>query len=137
MFTLKKHNWLIIVLFSVIMPTSWAADSSEAITILLNEAKEFYDNKENEQAAALIERALRISPRNPILWHNLAGVRLQQEQWERAASLAAKSNALAVKNTMLRVRNWVVIAIACEGLGDVDCANESRRRARTLAVAIQ
>ena len=133
MFTLKKHNWFIIVFCLFITPASLAADSSSAIKALLEEAKEFFVKGESEQAAALIERALRISPKNPVLWHNLAGVRLQQEQWSRAASLAAKSNSLAVKKTMLRVRNWVVIALACEGLGDADCANEARKRARTLA----
>ena len=133
MSTLKKHRWLVVTFYLFIAPASLAADSSSASTILLKEAKEFFVNKEIEQAAALIERALRISPKNPVLWHNLAGVRLEQEQWSRAASLAAKSNSLAVKKTMLRVRNWVVIALACEGLGDAKCANESRKRARTLA----
>jgi len=108
-------------------------DSSSAIESLLTEAQDFYEKKEHEQAAALLERALRINSRNAVLWHNLAGVRLKQEQWSRAASLAAKSNALAVKNVDLRVRNWIVIALACEGLGDADCAAEARRRAYILA----
>jgi len=133
MSTLKKYSCFSLIFCLLITPTSFAADSSSAITTLLEEAKEFFEKKEYEQATALIERALRISPKNPVLWHNLAGVRLQQEQWNRAASLAAKSNSLAVKNTMLRVRNWVVIALACEGLGDPDCAEESRKRARILA----
>jgi len=109
------------------------ADTSSAVISLLNEAKRHYEEGENEQAAAILERALRIDPRNPILWHNLAGVRLQQEDWQRAASLAAKSNALAVQDKWLRVRNWIVIAAACEGMGDTECALEARRRAQALA----
>ncbi|EIJ42514.1 hypothetical protein BegalDRAFT_1635 [Beggiatoa alba B18LD] len=109
------------------------ADPTKAVSELLMEAKKSFEEGQSEQAAALLERALRIDPRNPILWHNLAGVRLQQEDWSRAASLAAKSNALAVENKALRVRNWVVIALACEGLHDLDCTKEARNRARALA----
>jgi len=108
-------------------------DSSAAVVALLNEAEAQFEAGESEQAAALLERALRINPRNPILWHNLAGVRLQQEDWERAASLAAKSNAIVVDDKWLRVRNWIVISLACEGMGDAKCAQEAQRRARALA----
>ena len=71
------------------------------------------------------------------MWHNLAGVRLQQEDWKRAASLAQKSNSYAteknVKLSWLRVRNWVIVSLACEGMGDADCANEAKKRAHILA----
>jgi Tfp pilus assembly protein PilF len=108
-------------------------DASSAISSLINDAKKHFEAGESEQAAALLERALRIDPRNPILWHNLAGVRLQQEDWSRAANLASKSNSFAAESKWLRVRNWVVIALACEGMGDKNCAQEARKRARVLA----
>jgi tetratricopeptide (TPR) repeat protein len=107
--------------------------SPSAVVTLLTEAKSHFDAGENEQSAALLERALRIEPRNPVLWHNLAGVRLRQEDWARAASLAAKSNAFAVENKWLRVRNWIIIALACDGMGNHECARESRKRAWALA----
>ncbi len=109
------------------------ADSASAVTALLTEAKVYFEEGQHEQAAAKLERALRIDPRNPVLWHNLAGVRLQQDDWGRAASLAAKSNALAVENKWLRVRNWIIIALACEGMNDTSCGLEARKRARILA----
>ena len=121
---------LLLILFSQPL---WADDSRAAVIALLREAKIFYEEGQSEQAAALLERALRIDPRNPVLWHNLAGVRLQQQDWVRAASLAAKSNSLAVDNKWLRVRNWVLVAQACEGMGDMDCTAEARNRARALA----
>ena len=43
-------------------------------------------------AAATLERALRIEPRNPRLWHELARVRLKQGQFAQAESVAARSN---------------------------------------------
>ncbi|NJO14625.1 MAG: tetratricopeptide repeat protein [Thioploca sp.] len=115
-------------------------DSTSAVESLLNEAKTYYEMKQFEQAAALLERALRIDPRNPILWHNLAGVRLAQEDWKRAANLATKSNTLAGSNDNykeLRLRNWVIITQACEGMGDFNCAQEARNRAQALARALQ
>lgn len=108
-----------------------------AVATLLQESKKHFDEKQFEQAAAVLERALRIDPRNAVLWHNLAGVRLQQENWERALSLAARSNDMAVDkgidNRWLRIRNWTVIALACEGMKDVECAREARSRAHILA----
>lgn len=115
-------------------------DSTSAVESLLNEAKTYYEMKQFEQAAALLERALRIDPRNPILWHNLAGVRLAQEDWKRAANLATKSNTLAGSNNNykeLRLRNWVIITQACEGMGDFNCAQEARNRAQALARALR
>jgi len=106
---------------------------SDAVETLLKQAKEQFDQHETEQAAALLERALRIEPRNSILWHNLAGVRLRQEDWQRAANLAAKSNTLAGDNKWLRVRNWIITALACEGMGDKECVQEARVRSKALA----
>lgn len=117
-------------------PASAPSDSTAAIQSLLREAKQNFDSNQNEQAVALLERALRIDPRNSVLWHNLAGVRLQQQDWARAANLANKSNSLAVDNKWLRVRNWVVIALACEGMADMECAKESRKRAKALAATV-
>ncbi len=108
-------------------------NTSNAVNALLVEAKTHFERNEFEQAAAKLERALRIDPRNPILWHNLAGVRLKQEDWKRAASLAAKSNALAVNDNWLQVRNWMLISWACEGMGDNECAKAALNRARQLA----
>src|SRR6185503_10544996 len=57
-------------------------------------------------AAASIERALRIEPRNPRLWQELARVRLQQGQFEQVDSVAARSNAVAGSDNALRAENW-------------------------------
>ena len=58
-----------------------------------------------ERAAALLERALRIEPRNAQLWHRLAQVRLQQGQYHLAESLAKKSSALARDDIELQEKN--------------------------------
>ena len=69
-------------------------------------------------AAATIERALRIEPRNPRLWQELARVRLKQGEYAQAESVAARSNSWAGSDNTLRVENWRLIAQAREARGD-------------------
>lgn len=142
--TLKKYDCIILgILIGLNLNTAMAnasatlpylkVDTSAAVIALLDQAKDYFSAGENEQAAATLERALRIDPRNPVIWHNLAGVRLEQEDWQRAASLAARSNTFVVDNKWLQVRNWVVIGLACEGMGDRQCVQEAKKMAYALA----
>ena len=80
-------------------------DAGRATTSLL--AKVDLQEKEAhwERAAALLERALRIEPRNAQLWYRLARIHLQQGQYHRAISLAEKSNALARDDAELQMKN--------------------------------
>lgn len=80
-------------------------DTRRATTSLLAKADTQEKAKHWEQAAALLERALRIDPRNANLWHRLASVRLQQGQYRLAESLAQKSNALAPDDVELQQKN--------------------------------
>jgi Tfp pilus assembly protein PilF len=68
-------------------------------------------------AAASLERALRIEPRNPRLWHELARVRLKQGQYAQAESMAARSNAWAGSDSTLREENQRLIEQAREAAG--------------------
>src|SRR6185436_17380740 len=69
-------------------------------------------------AAASIERALRIEPRNPRLWQELARVRLQQGEYAQVESVAARSNSWAGADRALRAENWRLIAQARQARGD-------------------
>jgi len=69
-------------------------------------------------AAASLERALRIEPRNPRLWQELARVRLQQGDYVQAENVAARSNSWAGSDSALRAENWRLIAQAREARGD-------------------
>jgi tetratricopeptide (TPR) repeat protein len=83
-------------------------------------------------AAASIERALRIEPRNPRLWQELARVRLQQTEYAQAESMAARSNSFAGSDNALRAENWRLIAQAREARGDPDGARTARDAAEKL-----
>ncbi|HLF39486.1 MAG TPA: tetratricopeptide repeat protein [Burkholderiales bacterium] len=84
-------------------------------------------------AAATLERALRIEPRNPRLWQELARVRLKQGDYAQAESVAARSNTWAGDDSGLRAENWRLIAQAREARGDTAGARaalESAERQR-------
>ena len=68
-------------------------------------------------AAASLERALRIEPRNPRLWHELAKVRLKQGEYAQAESMAARSNSWAGSDSALREENQRLIEQAREAAG--------------------
>lgn len=80
-------------------------------------------------AAAQIDRALRIQPKNPELWHVLAEIRLRQNQPGLAVDLAKKSNSLAKSNIDLIKSNWRIIADARRQQGDGIGAQEALEKA--------
>ena len=103
-----------------------------AVIALLTEADGYAKAGRGEQAAASLERALRIEPKNALLWHRLAVIRLQQGQWEQAVTLARKSNALSGRDHELQSGNWEVIAKAYEALGEGDKAKDAWEKVKNL-----
>lgn len=83
--------------------------TSQTVIALLGQAKHQQQSGYPERAAAILERALRIEPKNAQLWHRLALLRLQQGQLALAQSLAAKSNALIDGDPRLRNKNQTII----------------------------
>src|SRR6266704_2919492 len=96
-------------------PESAARTETIAIASLLDGARA-------ATAAASLERALRIEPRNPRLWQELARVRLKQGDYAQAESTAARSNSWAGGDGGLRAENWRLIAQAREARGDAEGA---------------
>jgi predicted Zn-dependent protease len=83
-------------------------------------------------AAASLERALRIEPRNPRLWQELARVRLQQGDFTQAENLAQRSNTWGGTDNRLRADNWRLIAQARQARGDADGARKAQELAEQL-----
>ena len=82
---------------------------SGTVIALLNQAREQQRSGKPERAAAVLERALRLDPKNAQLWHELAQIRLQQGQLSLAESLAAKSTSLADDDESLKRSNDTLI----------------------------
>jgi len=79
-------------------------------------------------AAAGLERALRIEPRNPRLWLELARVRLAQGDSRQAESLATRALSFAGGDNRLRAIGWGLISEARQGRGDDAGAMEADKR---------
>ena len=98
-------------------PQVVARAESPAIAGLLESARSDAAAGRLGSAAASLERALRIEPRNPRLWHELAKVRLRQADYSQAESLAARSNTYAGTDAELRSANQKIIADARSARG--------------------
>lgn len=90
-------------------PEAPAAKENVAIAGLMETARADAAAGRLVQAAGSLERALRIEPRNPRLWHELAKVRLRQGDTAQAANLAARSNSFAGSDAQLRAANQGII----------------------------
>ena len=90
-------------------PEPPAVKENVAIAGLMDSARADAASGKLVQAAATLERALRIEPRNPRLWHELARVRLRQGDGDQAANLAARSNSFAGGDSQLRAANQAII----------------------------
>jgi len=80
-------------------------------------------------AAATLERALRIEPREAYLWNRLARVRMEQGLHSQAGNLAERSNSLAGDEAPLKQDNWGMIAVSRRAGGDLEGATEAERKA--------
>jgi Tfp pilus assembly protein PilF len=103
-------------------PATAAPTESIAIAGLMESARADTSAGRLANAAASLERALRIEPRNPRLWQELARVRLKQGDYAQAESTAARSNSWAGGDAALRAENWRLIAQAREARGDAEGA---------------
>lgn len=110
-------------------PSASPAPQPPAVVALLDNAGRQEKSGKLEAAAATLERAVRVDPRNPLVWHRLARVRLAQEQWKAAANMATKSNSLAGGDVALQRRNWSLIAEARQRMGDSAGARAARAKA--------
>lgn len=103
-----------------------------AVLALLDNALQQSDQGQLDVAVSKLERAVRIAPRDPVVWHELAKVRLQQNKFDMAISLAKKSNSLIENDKNLQRNNWVLMAKGYERKGDVELARQARIKANRL-----
>lgn len=108
------------------------APSSPAVVALLDTAQRQQQADQLGEAAASLERALRIDPNNARVWHELAVVRFRQGRSDQAEQLALKSESLAGADADLRARNWRLVALVRQKRGDLPGAEQARQQAESL-----
>lgn len=110
-----------------------AMSGNKAVIALLDRAQTDNESGQREAAGASLERALRIEPRNPWLWLELAQVRLAQGQYAQAITLAGKSNSFAGHQSRVQAENWQVIGQARVAQGDSTGAEQAFKLAAEFA----
>lgn len=100
--------------------------TSPAVLNLIKKARVNALNGDLEKATLRLERAIRIEPANATVWHYMAKLFLQQENYKQAAGYAAKSTSLARENKNLIIDNWRVIAHARYRLGNISGAKKAQ-----------
>jgi len=113
-------------------PPPQAMGTSAAVVALLRDADRELQGGNRGGAAARLERALRLEPRNALLWHRLAALRMEQGQLRMGLQLAARSNVLAGSDDRLRLRNWRLIASGRARVGDLAGARRARAKVAEL-----
>ncbi len=106
--------------------------ANPAVVALLNDANLAMQNGRDDRAAASLERALSIEPKNAWLWHRLANTRLKQGDLSQAAALAARSNSFASPDRKLQAANWRIIADVHRRRGEFDAAQSAEAQATRL-----
>jgi tetratricopeptide (TPR) repeat protein len=104
---------------------------NSAVVALMDNARADTAAGKPDSAVASLERALRIEPRNPRLWQELARLRLQQGQYQQAEGMATRSNSWAGDNKILRAENWRLIGEARLKRGDHQGAQAAFDKAAT------
>jgi tetratricopeptide (TPR) repeat protein len=110
-------------------PAESSTAQSPAVNALVSAANKSSNTGDLESAAAAIERAIRIEPRNGELLYKLAVLRLKQSKPVLAEDLAKKAELLAGKDSVLKKNSWLLIAHAKEMQGDKSGADVARQKA--------
>ena len=115
--------------YQVITPDSRTGD---AVKSLLVDARGAASSGNISRAESLLERALRIEPRNAVLWHYMAKMELHQGRYSKAIGMAAKSNSMIKDNKSLMADNWRIIAHAENWLGHLTKSQKAQEKADHL-----
>ena len=100
-----------------------------AVKELLADAGQAETAGDYNQAAVLLERALRIQPRDPEILQNMAEVQLQVKDYEQALNFAVRSYDAGPRVGEICSRNWRTISVAREQLGDHTGSRQAEERA--------
>ena len=102
------------------------AEEGRAAGTLLASARQNVRAGQFSQAEMVLERALRLEPRNARLWHEMAQVKYGQRDYGQVVQFCIKSNSLAGKDYGLIQQNWRLMEKAYMELGQPEKAQQAR-----------
>lgn len=101
---------------------------NQAVVQLTDEARRAEHAGDFDQAAVLIERAMRIQPRDPELMQHMAEIQLSKGDYEQALNFAVRSYDIGPRVGEICARNWRTIGVAKGHLEDPAGASEAEGR---------
>ena len=101
-------------------------EEGKAAATLLASARQNARTGQFSQAEMMLERALRVEPRNARLWHEMAQVKYGQKDYGQVVQFCIKSNSLAGKDYDLIQQNWLLMEKAYLELGEPEKAHQAR-----------
>jgi Flp pilus assembly protein TadD len=105
-----------------------------AVAQLMEDASRAEAAGDLDQSAVLLERALRIQPRDPELLQQMAELQLQRADYQQALGFAVRSYDTGPRVGEICARNWRTIGVARERLGDESGAREAVGRTEQCMV---
>jgi tetratricopeptide (TPR) repeat protein len=105
---------------------------SAASKALVTQAEAQRKSKNFVQAAATLERALRIEPNNPLLWLEYAELRQDESNFAQAENLARKAVALASGDPRTQSNAWMVVADSLKARNQNAEAQQALAKANAL-----
>ncbi len=114
---------------STFEPLEIFAPLSPAVSVLASSATQNSQSGNYDTAATIIERAIRIEPRNATLYYKLALLKLKSSKPREAEDLAKKAALLAANDTVIKKHSWLLIAKSREVQGNVEGAKDARKKA--------
>ena len=105
-------------------------ETQTAESSLLTTANNSTRKKNYSQAIVVLERAIRLSPRDPDLWIRLSDGYLRQERLNLAEQYARKAIRLARGNIELQRSAWLQLATVLEKMGNRKEAGRLRKKYR-------
>ena len=105
-----------------------------AVVELIEDARRAEAAGDLQQAVVMLERALRIQPRDPELLQHMAEVQLQREYYQQALNFAVRSFDTGPRVGEICARNWRTIGVARERLGDRSGARDADQRVANCMV---
>jgi cytochrome c-type biogenesis protein CcmH/NrfG len=128
-----------LALTSCALPTqSVDPDSTQTVTLspamqkLLEQSDQSINAQNWTQAVAVLERALRINPKQAEAWSRMAVVYLGKNQPEQSINMAKRSNSYANRNTALKSYNWLLMSRAYDQLNQSQLAEQALLKSQQL-----
>ncbi len=101
-------------------------EEGKAAGTLLAGARQSVRSGQFSQAEMMLERALRLEPRNARLWHEMAQVKYGQKDYGQVVQFCIKSNSLAGRDYGLIQQNWLLMEKAYIESGQPEKAKQAR-----------